>query len=475
MKKSNKSAPAADSLPTFLDEVATDDSTTTGLETATMVAGDEAAPDGSEPTTTADDSTAPEPTSDTTATAPPTAPAPAYERPLRRSPAARLTGENGAVSTTLGAVAVLSGCVLPLLPALATQLAVFGLSPATLALGGLVLCGVGMQSRRLSRLQQRLAAADAEGATAMANLQQELRGLLAARPAVADDTENREHLLMAMQRQDDKVNNLTKAIKMYGKPLMDIANHGTDLAGSIATVRTLVEGGAEATRQALARMETQLRSSQSSQKQDLGEVNQGMSKLATKLDQVGSQAEAPLAPVQQKLSQLEVALAAISQRLEDSEVRKSLLRLEAVAATDKETLQQLLRGDAVRQASTELQGQLDRATRGISDGLVQLRDNNLGGLETAVRDIQREVSGVATTVAQINAAVKSGARTAAPAAAAPTPSPTPAPTPTSPSAPAAAPAAGAPAGEGGGYQTGARATASKNVLGAIAKLKQMKN
>ncbi|MCA3010246.1 MAG: hypothetical protein INH34_17875 [Phycisphaerales bacterium] len=369
---------------------------------------------------------------------------------------------------------------LPFATSLATQLGRYGIGSSLLALGGLVLCGAGLQARRHAFLQQRLNAAEAARNATLEAMQQELRTLLAARPTEgAVDGDQHQHLLLAVQRQDDKVNNLTKAIKMYGKPMMEIANQGTELAGSLAAVKTLVEGGTEASRQALARMETQLRTQQTAIKQDVGDLQQGLLKLSTKVDQVGGKGDGSLAPVQQKLGQIEVSLAAIAQRLEDSEVRKSLLRLEEVAAKERETLQQLLRGDAVQKASTDLQGQLDRATRGLTEGLTQLRDNNLGGLETAVREIQREVTGVATTVAQINAAVKSGARAAAAPAAttatAPSAAPAAAPATPAPTANPAPAAAAAPAGEGGGYQTGTRATTSKNVLGAIAKLKQMKN
>jgi hypothetical protein len=81
-------------------------------------------------------------------------------------------------------------------------------------------------------------------------------------------------------------------------------------------------------------------------------------------------------------------------------------------------------------------------------------------------------------VAQINAAVKSGARldaSAAPTATATAAAPSPATSP-APSSPAPTADGGvAPSnGGGGGYQTGARSSSGRNVLGAIARLKQMK-
>ena len=485
MKKSTQPVSAAESLPTFLDEAVATDSTAVatepdGSEAGTDAAAAEATALEAEPSSHAADgdpanATAPAAqTPDTAATS-----EPAHKPRNRTAPRPRTAG-GGALTTFTGAISLLLGGALPLLPAVATKLGAFGLDTTTLVLGGLVLCGAGMQARRLRGLQRQADEDRTARDEAMSSLQQELRELLAARHPEGGESDAQQHVLLAVQRQDEKVNNLTKAIKMYGKPMMEIANQGTDLAGSIAAVKTLVDGGTESTRQALARMETQLRTQQSTQKQELGDLGRSLQQLASRLEQAGGNGSATLAPLQQKLGQIEVAIAAVSQRLEDNEVRKSLLRLEEVAAKERETLQQLLRGDAVVKASTELQGQLDRATRGLTEGLTQLRDNNLGGLETAVREIQREVTGVATTVAQINAAVKNGARAAAaaPTAAAPAPAsapaPTPAPAPTA--APAGStPAATAPAGEAGGYQTGTRATTGKNVLGAIAKLKQMKN
>ncbi|MBM3961513.1 MAG: hypothetical protein FJ306_06380 [Planctomycetes bacterium] len=87
---------------------------------------------------------------------------------------------------------------------------------------------------------------------------------------------------------------------------------------------------------------------------------------------------------------------------------------------------------------------------------------------------------MATQVAQINAAVKSGTRldanavgTPAPRATAAAPSPATTPAPSSP-APAADGGVAPSNGGGGSYQTGARNSSGRNVLGAIARLKQMR-
>jgi hypothetical protein len=418
--------------------------------------------------------------------APVAAPATPRRRTTRAAPAPVAVSAGGALGLFAGVLIATAGLLAPKVPAIGTALQNFGLDGGTLVLLGAVTAAAGFVRRQVGVVQQRQAEADAQRQAEVETLQQSVQELAASHHAAGDKPaagEELQHLLMAMQRQDEKVNNLTKAIKMYGKPLMEIAAQGTEIAGGIAGVRTVVDGGTESTRQAITRLEGQLRSLGG--KQELAELQAGLGKLAARLEAVASnKGQGPdLAPLQQQLGRLEVTVAAMAQRLEDSEVRKSLLRLEEAAQKERDTMQELLRGEQLQKVAGELQTRLDRSTKNLADGLSQLREGNLGGLESAVRDIQREVTGVATTVAQINAAVKNGARVAVAPAAAPTAAPAAAPaaapvagTPTAAApAPAAAPAAAAATENAGGYQTGTRSSGGKNVLGAIAKLKQMKN
>lgn len=396
------------------------------------------------------------------------------------------SGQGGGLFLGAGVVMAAFAFAMPWLPTDAVgALTNLGFGPQGLFVCGMVLAGAGASLRRTARLQQNLDAAEERRRAEAETLNQNLHGLLSARTSgdepAANAGQDLQYILLALQRQDEKLNNLTKAFKMYGKPLMEIANQGTDLAGVVSTVKNLVEANGESSRQALLRMEAQLKSPAG--KQELADLQNNMLQMVKKVDALAANAPSvAVAPLQQQVGRLEVAVAAIAQRLEDSEVRKSLLRLEEKAQKDRETLQELLRGERVQKVGAELQEKLERATRGLTDGISQLREGNLGGLENAVRDIQREVAGVATTVAQINAAVKNGARTpvAAPATAPAPTAPAASPASTASSAekpaagPAAAPAAEKPAGEAGGYQTGSRSSGGKNVLGAIAKLKQMK-
>jgi hypothetical protein len=102
-----------------------------------------------------------------------------------------------------------------------------------------------------------------------------------------------------------------------------------------------------------------------------------------------------LDPLQQQLVRVDVSVQALAQRLENSEVRKSLLRLEDPAEGPQD-LQQLLRGETVEKATANCRS-TRRHHRAAQRRPLQMRDGNLGGIETTVREIQREVAGVATT------------------------------------------------------------------------------
>lgn len=383
-------------------------------------------------------------------------PAAAAPRTTYRRSAARSVPVAGGMTMMLGAALTITGIVTAALPAATAALAAV-IAPQTITLVGLAAFAIGTSQRRTSRVQQRLHELETE----RQSVDDEIRDTLAqivqgqangnhgANGAEAGDT---QQMMLSLQRQDQKINNLTKAIKMYGKPLMEIAGQGTELAGSVAQVKTLVEGSAETNRQGINRVEQLVRSG--SGKSDLGELPQQIDKL-------------------------QVSLAAISQRIEDTEVRKSLVRVEDATTELSNQLQALQRGENVKAATSELQQSLDQATAGLQKGLAEMREGNLSGLETSVRDIQRELAGMATTMTQVQAAVKNGipvakgAAAAAPAATAQAPAATPA----SPAAPTPAPAAAASGDDdkqGSGYATGKRTSGGKNVLGAIAKLKQMK-
>jgi hypothetical protein len=349
------------------------------------------------------------------------------------APAPRGGGLAAILALAAAGAAAAAGFV-PTLPAMGPS------TGALLACAAAFACASALQ-RRLARLDQRLAAADAERRTETEALHAQFATLAAQRTG-DDGAGDVSQALLLLQRQDEKIANLTKAVKMYGTPLMEISTQVGELTSA------------------------------------LGQLDQRFSALVARV------APTNLEPVTQALARVEVAVAAMSQRLDDGEARKSLFRLEEATQKTLTALDQLQRGENVARVGADLQARVDRATADLQSGLAKLREGSLGDLESVVREIQREMAGVATQVAQIGATVKGGARstttfaatpTTAPASAAePTPATTNHATAPAPASPAPAAEATPPAADGGGYSTGARSSGGKNVLGAIAKLKQMK-
>lgn len=350
-------------------------------------------------------------------------PAETADAPATPTAAAPKTGRGG----LLAALAVLCGGGAGAAAAFPQAATAVGVLPATLALGGAVFAAAATLARRLAQLAETLAADAAERRAAEAALTERVEQFAAGR---GDDGGGLDQVLLALQRQDEKTANLTKAVKIYGTPLGEIADQTSDLTAA-------------------------------------------MQQLHERLDALVARAAGPsIEPLTQALGRVEVGLAAVAQRLDDAETRKTLFRLEETTQKGLATLHELHKGDGLRQVGADLQARVDRATASLTEGLHRLGDGRIGDLESIVRDIQREMAGVATQVAQIGAAVKGGSRTTTMA---PPTTTTAADAPAAPTAPTPTTEAGATtAGDGGGYQTGARSSGGRNVLGAIAKLRQMK-
>lgn len=346
----------------------------------------------------------------------------------------------GGLAMCLGITGWLAGIGVGMAGEQLQHLAKFGLTPTTLFVLGAVAFGAGCVRRWLNEVRDAQQPEDSNGTEELsAQIAELLERQHAGAGANAESLGDVQQVLLALQKQDDKTNNLTKAIKMYGKPLMDIANHGTELAATLAQVKTAVDGGGDSQRAAWSRIESLIR-------------------------KTGGDA------MQEQLGRFEVAIQAVSQRLEDA--ARTLIRLEDAAGKSREQIDELSRGESVEAATKNIQQQLEDSTRKLQGGIEELREANLGELETTVRDIQREVATIATAVSQIQAAIKAGgfAKAAPAPAAASAPAPAKAPSASKDSAPDA----GADGDESAGYSTGARRSKGKNVLGAIAKLKQMK-
>ncbi|MCB9885570.1 MAG: hypothetical protein H6838_08760 [Planctomycetes bacterium] len=357
------------------------------------------------------------------------------------------SGGGSALAMLAGVVCMLGGVGLGASGA-AVGLAAYGLQPGTLLTIGAVMLGVGLMRRHVASIEHRIGSGSAADTAALrADVQQLVEAQRAHEERAPAAGEELQHVLLLLQRQDEKVNNLTKAIKMYGKPLMEIAGQTTELAGALGQLRTTIEGNGTETRAAIAQVQAAVPDN-TALTEGVKQVLSSVQKTTAAIDQLAKNPgkEVSIEPLQQQSGRIEVAVQALAQRLEDTEVRRSLVRLEDAAKRAHEEMQQLLRGEKVNAVATQLQKALDTAASRLLEGIGQLREGNLGGLESSVKEIHREVAGVATVVHQIQSAVRNGARVAAPAAAAPAAPSAPAATaPTQTAAPAATPApAGAP-------------------------------
>jgi len=477
MKQQAANGPATTALPSFLDETnAAEDAgatepTTDSPEQAMAPDDNDALP--GEPTELAPLSDAP--------SAPARRGSQRHRRSQATSPAAGPHRADGMLWIAAGGLAIAGAILLGVLQPSLPLLERLRLGPTPMLLVGTTLLAFGLTRRHLLAVQAQLAEAR-EATQDLSSLQEGLQYLIEAQqqhgsqPVAAGD--ELHHLLLASQRQDEKLNNLTKAIKMYGKPLMEIAGHSTELVGGIGQLRTSVDTAAESNRQAWTRLEGQLQKA-TNWKSEFGALQAAIEAAGKARPGDDGALAATLQPL---LSRLEVSVQAVAQRLDNPELQKSLLRLEDQTRNTGEQLTRLLAGEALQQAIGRLETHVDRVVGKVGQGLEQLRAGNLQAVEGGVREIQREVSGVATAIAQIQVAVKASnsrpAANAATAEAAPPTTASPAPTPAPVAAPAVATtpaAAPSEASAAGAYQTGTRTSGSKNVLGAIAKLKQMKS
>jgi ABC-type transporter Mla subunit MlaD len=429
---------------------------------------------------------------------------PATRRRRARSSAkateSQARSEKTGIGAMVGAACLMGGIVATVLQSsssLTTSLRSVGLDAPVLLTIGAVLFVLSVVRRQHTLAQARyeqLAQAQNEKESELQGSVQylvEQHQLSTERPPA--EGEELQRVLLALERQDEKVGNLTKALKMYGKPLMEIAQQGNDLAAQLQQQKQQIEAIQATMQQGLAKVE----SAAKSLSVDLTPLEQSFQKLAADLKQaITAVAEkAPQDPqLMQALQRVETSIASIGKRLDDGDMKQSLTRLEDTSKAYGQKLERLANQDTLHEEMQRLERVVDTTVGKLTNTVDQVRDKDLGGLENSVREIQREVTGLANSVASIQQAIRTSAQQKAPAMAAasvaheaahaPSQSPSPAPAGNHEPAAHAQPTTGnAPAAPGSSSdaqagvaenRTGTRAASGKNVLGAIAKLKQMK-
>ena len=197
-------------------------------------------------------------------------------------------------------------------------------------------------------------------------------------------------MLFFLQRQDEKLNNLTKAFKMYGKPLIEITNRTSE------TIR------------------------------ELNELKATVIKFGKEIE-----GRSPVEEIKKLLKG--------NRGLTSKELRSEL---EKTVGSHIETL------------ATKLEKTAEQLAGGVDQVLAQSGESS----DPAMEEIKQGLAHIATSLSNLEGRIARGAATGS-------------------TAPQSNPSSGTSAAAGGLAHSisGAKKAPGKNVLGAIAKLKQMRN
>lgn len=252
----------------------------------------------------------------------------------------------------------------------------WGLAPAPVLLVGVVLLAVAGLRRRLHGQQQAAAHLHELSASVLEHFEHQsgqLGYLVDAEVSRADDdhhvAEDVQQAIHLIQRQDEKIANLTKATKMYGKPLLEITNQisdsghqVTEVARTLNTVKVIIE-------QATGRLENAVRAgSRQTGAEDFDKIESALRRLDE---------------AQRELSHRMIAR---SDALKDEVTeagRRTLARVDKL----REELDELL-GSASKSMSSSLEERLTDGLRKTAEAL----SSDVGHLANAVRGTGEKVT-----------------------------------------------------------------------------------
>ena len=191
-----------------------------------------------------------------------------------------------------------------------------GLTPTALVTIAVIVIGIAILRGRQANIELRVGDVEATLLDNDTGMSASLDYLVEAQEHHLDrppaSGEELERVLLVLQRQDEKVNNLTRAIKMYGKPLIEITKQMADVTARIEALRSSVGTIAETVD--TSGLETALAGiSESLQKQIGGELDKILSEVSKQDDDTLTKT---LAELKQEMSQM----ASSVQRLQQSGV-----------------------------------------------------------------------------------------------------------------------------------------------------------
>jgi hypothetical protein len=240
---------------------------------------------------------------------------------------ASVTAPPSRLPIVAAAVVALAGVVLMLLSAQSTSsspffqlLARLGIHGSHLVLFGLLLAAFATSRRRQQAIDRRLSHLEQSTAGSGDGLQlrlEQLLGSFESRPPA--EGEELQRVMLALHRQDEKTNNLTRAIKMYGKPMIEISNQVTETGSKVAeltrhldAMKTAFEHGLRELRAELGKGQDpkdHIKALESSLDQTRKQIAGGVERL------LAATAEKPGVTAQDVEKQLDAALKQIQQSL----------------------------------------------------------------------------------------------------------------------------------------------------------------
>ncbi len=276
-----------------------------------------------------------------------------------------------------------------------------------------------------------------------------------------EELDDSERVLLALERQDGKINNLTRATKLYGKPLVEISKQVAEVMSHVQDFAALgerIEAASEAAQRSATLLES-LEDGLAGKTRELAEEQ--ADKLRSVVDEQTGKLASTLERQDAKLAELSRGIEGQARPL--GEVNDHIVQVE-------EHIEGLVRTAAdLRNRLETVEKTVDKRFENMTSALGERPETvapkvDFGGIEKGLDAMRREMQSIATRLAQIESRP---VPTTPQSAAAPAPAAT----------PAATPAAGATGGPAAGLAqsiSGERQGPAKNVLGAIAKLKSMR-
>lgn len=336
----------------------------------------------------------------------------------------------GGLMMTVGFGLAITAVVAPskIQPAI-DNLNTMGLTPGLMVTLGVVLALVSQLTSRLHGFQLRMAEFAEFTRYSNETVTENLEFLVdsqeqsdSRRPASGEEL---DQVLMGLTRQDEKISNLTKALKMYGKPLVEVSRHVAEVAARAKSNTTDLRSLKETVQTS---------------------IDAATHKIIDNLTSIVAEI-----PADNGVGQLTESLNKFGEQL-----RTDLPGLVGSSGTDATVFAEEARALG-NQLTKEFSEMLDRQGKHSDSGDVASLRKDIEAMQTAIRGL--------------TSALEHNPGSPGPTA---TNQPSPAPTPE----PVAAPAASESTPHGPGVLaqsiSGSTKSKGKNVLGAIAKLKKMR-